>query len=116
LIDCQDSAGCPVGTGSVPAEIGGLRIAGDKLTLEWQPAGDAGSYDLLWGRLDELRADGGLGRSECLAWRVVDPFYAVAEQPPAGSAWYYLVRGKADPCLLGSWGDANRDLAVLTCP
>ncbi|RLE23311.1 MAG: hypothetical protein DRJ50_06375, partial [Actinobacteria bacterium] len=117
LIDCQDTTACPAGAGAVPGEITGVIFGSDGQTLEWQSSANAVVYDVLWGRLDELMADGSFESSECLSWREAGQSLAIAEQPTdPGSAWYYLVRGKNDPCMLGSWGSAARDVALLTCP
>ena len=107
---------CPTGSGAVPGEVTGVIFGADGQTLEWQSSEDAEVYDVLWGRLDDLMSDGGFERSECLSWRESGESLLIGEQPAAGDAWYYLVRGKADPCMLGSWGSPVRDTAVLTCP
>ena len=117
LIDCQDTVACPAGPGAVPGEIAGVIFGSDAETLEWQSSTGVVVYDVLWGRLDDLRADGGFERSECLSWREPGLSLLIEEQPTVpGSVWYYLVRGKDDPCLLGSWGSEARDVALLTCP
>jgi hypothetical protein len=116
LIDCQDTVACPTGIRAAPGEVVGVIFGADGESLEWQPSPDALVYDVLWGRLDELKLDGGFERAECLVWREPTESVRIDEAPAIGSAWYYLVRGKDDPCLLGSWGDEVRDEALLTCP
>ena len=101
----------------MPGEHTGVIFGAAAETLEWQPSAGVVVYDVLWGRLDDLLADGGFEQSECLAWRESGESLLIEEQPTVpGSAWYYLVRGKDDPCLLGSWGSETRDVALLTCP
>jgi len=114
-IDCQDQTSCPPGPGAAPGEVGGVGFS-DRTTLVWSPEPAADVYDVLHGALGELVADGGYARSSCLAWREAGTSLTVTETPPAGEGFYYLVRGKADPCRLGTWGDARRDEATLTCP
>lgn len=115
-IDCQDAASCPAQGGPVPGEVAGLVFGSDKQTVSWQAVARADVYDLLTGDLGELRADASFSRSRCLAWRVPATSYADATVPAAGAGSYYLVRGKADRCKLGTWGSALRDEAKLTCP
>jgi hypothetical protein len=116
LVDCQDPVTCPATGGSVPGEVAGVVLAGDKETLSWQAEQLSDLYDILRGDLVELRSDGGFSRSECLAWRVETTSHTDPVVPAPGSGSYYLVRGKAEQCRLGSWGSALRDEVQLTCP
>jgi len=115
-IDCQDTATCPAQGGPVPGEVAGLAFGADKQTMSWQAERRSDVYDLLTGDLGELRSARDFSRSRCLAWRVPATSYADATVPPGGAGLYYLVRGKADRCKLGTWGSTLRDQARLTCP
>ncbi len=114
LIDCQDTAACPPGTGGAPGDVGGLLFS-DPNTLVWQPVSGAAVYDVLGGSLAELLSDRSFSGSECLAWRLPDTTFTVADEPP-GAVSYFLVRAKADPCLLGTWGSAIADQTSNACP
>jgi hypothetical protein len=100
----------------VPGEVIGLRFETDKETLVWDPEPTAIVYDVLTGDLGNLAADGDFSRSRCLAWRVPGTFLVDESQPYRREGFYYLVRGKTDPCLLGTWGSTLRDQAALACP
>lgn len=115
-MDCQDTASCPAQGGPVPGEVAGVGFGSDKQTMSWQAVRRADVYDLLTGDLGALRADGNFSRSRCLAWRVPTTSYTDATAPAGGAGLYYLVRGKADRCKLGTWGSALRDETKLTCP
>jgi hypothetical protein len=116
LIDCQDTARCPAGGGEVPGEVSGVAFAADRETLTWDARGDATSYDVLTGDVAELRASGSFDDAECGAWRLPDPSWVTSTSPLRGRGTWYLVRGKADTCLLGTWGSVARDEARLICP
>jgi len=114
--DCQDTTNCPAQGGPVPSEIQGVLFSADKQSLSWQPERRSDVYDLLTGDLRDLRSAGDFSRSRCLAWRIPATSYADTTVPAGGAGLYYLVRGKADRCKLGTWGSALRDQAKLTCP
>jgi len=115
-IDCQDTETCTASSGTIPGELQGLMFGGDKQTLSWQADPDSDVYDLLTGKLDELHLDGDFTRATCLVWRQPGTTYVAVDLPVPGDGLYYLVRGKADRCKLGTWGSALRDEARLTCP
>jgi hypothetical protein len=114
--DCQDPVQCPADAGAVPGEVGAVRFAVDGETLTWDPEPGADVYDLLQGRLGDLPTDGDFSRASCLAARHPALSYQDGYVPGTGEGRYFLVRGKADRCRLGSWGSPLRDEAALTCP
>ena len=114
--DCQDTTACTVSSGAVPGEIGGLGFASDKATVSWAPDSTAQTYDVLQGDLGSLRDDGDFRRAQCLVWRHPATSYADGAVPLPGKGRYYLVRGKADRCRLGTWGSSTRDVARVACP
>ncbi len=116
LADCQDVAGCPSGPGAPPDEIGGMMFGADGQTLSWTAQAGVVTYDVLHGTVAQLRLDGGFASSECFASRVPAASVVVSDQPDPGEALYYISRAKEDPCLLGSWGGALRDVVSLNCP
>ncbi len=116
LLDCQDTVACPPGPDPPPGPIAGVVFGADKRTVVWQPDPGAQVYDLLGGDLAELRAAGDFSGAECLAWRLSAPLYADARDPLPGQGLYLLVRGKRDPCILGTWGSPLRDAASAVCP
>jgi hypothetical protein len=115
-IDCQDTAGCPASAGANPGEVSGVRFNSDKVTLAWNLQSGASSYDILGGDLLYVIQDHSFASATCLAWRHPATSFAIPSTPPRGRASYFLVRGKADTCRLGTWGSALRDAAQLTCP
>jgi len=104
-------AGPGSGCQAAPAEPSDLALWADRATLDWSPPADLGGavapvYDVL--RSDSptdftsapvcLEADDGAD-----SW-AIDP-----ELPPAGSAYYYLVRAE-NACGAGSWGQDSDGL------
>ncbi|MDQ7007254.1 MAG: MopE-related protein [Acidobacteriota bacterium] len=116
LIDCQDAFFCPPGPGPLPGEIANLVLADDKQTLAWEADPVADVYDLLQGPVDALLAAASFDDADCLAWRVPGTSYQDPTVPDTGFGTYYLVRGKADTCRIGSWGSTLRDQAQGACP
>jgi hypothetical protein len=114
--DCQDTVLCATGPGALPATVNGVRFGADKTTLLWNAAANATSYDVLTGDLTYLLQDHNFSTASCAAWRHPSTSVAVAVTPPKGRGLYFLVRGKADTCRLGSWGTPLRDTVRLTCP
>ncbi len=115
-LDCQDTVLCATGPGAAPAEVQSVRFDADKVTLRWNPAANATSYDVLTEDLTYLLQDTNFSAATCAAWRHPTTSLTVNSTPPRGRALMYLVRGKADTCRLGTWGTALRDTARLTCP
>ena len=115
-IDCQDTVACAPSGGSVPGEVGGLYFGTDKTTLDWQTEPGSDVYDLMTGNIAELRSGGDFSRASCLAWREPLTSFSAGAVPIPGEGYYYLVRGKSDQCMLGTWGSPSRDDARLTCP
>jgi hypothetical protein len=79
------------------------------------PAGSATSYDLVTGRLSDLRASGGYDSATCLANGVLNTPYDDTEgNPLPGEGYYQLVRASDDNGA-GSYGPAALDSAS-PCP
>jgi subtilisin-like proprotein convertase family protein len=116
---CDCAPGDP-GAFAVPGEIGGLRLLADDSTLVWE-SGSPGSgtdtaYDLLRGDLGGLPVGSGGGET-CLAQSVTGTSAGDGESPPAGSGFFYLVRG-TNVCGDGTWGvdSASAERVSGACP
>lgn len=113
LIDCDDPD-CSQG-GQPPGTIANISWAADKITLIWDEDSRSNRYDLIRGNLDELAGMENFIWANCLAAGVPDTQSLDADIPENGKGYYYLVRGHARTCLVGSWGNANRDDTVSNC-
>ncbi len=115
-IDCQDESMCAPSAGTTPGEVLEIRFSANGTTLSWTAEALANSYDVMTGSAVDLRNNGDFSSSSCAVWRHPTTVYEIETTPDPGVAHWYLVRGKADTCLLGTWGSALRDVARLTCP
>jgi len=105
----------------VPTAVAGVsatKVAG-AVRIAWvsqnPPAGVATSYDVVSGPLSDLRATHGFGGAVCLANDVANtPYDDFRANPPAGDAYYYLVRASASAGT-GTYGPAALD-ANAPCP
>jgi YVTN family beta-propeller protein len=100
-------------------ETGDLSLAGaSPATLAWSDqAGATGTgvvYDVASGDLDALRASGSVFATSCLAGGLPIAFYDDPRpDPPAGSAYFYVVRGR-NACGAATFGlDGGAD--ALSC-
>jgi hypothetical protein len=87
------------------------KIVGGSIEVSWSSldpvVGSGAVYDVVSGRVGELRADHGFGRATCLVSDVLDtPFTDARPNPPPGGGYYFLVRGK-NSCGTGTWGDSS---------
>ncbi|MDH3629248.1 MAG: discoidin domain-containing protein, partial [Acidobacteriota bacterium] len=72
--------------------ISGLRFM-DKEEMQWDAAASATSYDIVWGDLSALRLNGSVGDAVC-GWDDHSGTSMInGTDPPAGSSYYYLIRG-----------------------
>jgi subtilisin family serine protease len=75
--------------------------------VEAEPVEGAGLYDVGRGLVSELRVSGGhvdLGTVTCLADDVPTPRVADPAHPPAGDAFFYVVRDDSFETESGAWG------------
>ena len=96
-------------TSGIPQPILNLRFTTSS-ALQWDGVPDALSYQLLRGDLDSLRVSGGdfaAAGIVCSAEELSLPSAAVAGQPPVGTGWFYLARGKNCALQQGSWDSAG---------
>jgi hypothetical protein len=82
---------------------GGSELTWDSL----DPVAGSGTVaDVVRGMLSDLRGDRGFARATCLASNVADTPLLIPEDPPAGSGFYYLIRGR-NSCGFGTFGDGS---------
>jgi hypothetical protein len=111
FVDCNLLAS---DTFAAPPEVLDQRTGkngGDRVSFSWQSldpiVGRDAVYDVVSGRLSELRADRGFARAGCLLTAALDTPLVVSRPAPApGDGEYYLVRGR-NSCGEGTWGDGS---------
>lgn len=113
--DCDDTDSDLWGR---PGEARDLQFAIAKSRLGWTEPEDIGGIALP--SYDTLRADtpGGFGAGACFESDGSDTFTDDAGLPPAGSAFFYLVRA-TNACGdggLGAWGPLGWPRAAAACP
>ncbi len=113
LIDCDDPD-CSQG-GQPPGTIVNVFWEADKMTFLWDEDSRSDRYDLIRGNLDELAGMENFFRANCFTSGIPNTQAVDADIPENGKGFYYLVRGHARTCLVGSWGDLNRDDSVRNC-
>jgi hypothetical protein len=102
------------GTFAKPYEVLDDRMAKvgtNGLQISWtslDPAVGSGTvYDVVRGRLSELREDQGFARVTCLLNGWADtPYMDALPSPAPGTGYYYLVHGQ-NSCGSGTWGDSS---------
>jgi N-acetylneuraminic acid mutarotase len=105
---------------SVPREATGLRLADDKLRVSWDSAapaaGSATVHDVLKGMLGEFAVGNGPGET-CLAPGIPVTSTSDPSTPPAGSGFWYLVRGR-NTCGAGTYGfrSGGAERTSTACP
>ncbi|MDH3785603.1 MAG: PKD domain-containing protein, partial [Acidobacteriota bacterium] len=74
----------------------------DRDSMQWVPSASAAQYDVMWGTLDDLRANGSIGGAQC-GWED-NPATTLLEPsiPPPGVAYYYVIRGDAPQMPAGT--------------
>lgn len=100
------------------AGVSGSKVAG-AARIAWvsqnPPAGVATSYDVVTGRLSDLRASGGYASATCLANNLANtPYDDARGNPAAGDAYYYVIRASGSTST-GPYGPAALD-ASSPCP
>jgi hypothetical protein len=106
--------------GGFPAEVGGLAVSVDSATsISWTGQAPDFRYDVASGLVSALGADGGVAAATCLANDVVSsPTVDGRSDPPAGDAYYYVVRSQ-NACGTGSYGFATSGaerIPLAACP
>ncbi len=99
-------------------EVPALQFVG-KESLEWDPAEESDSYDVLRGQLSALRAAGDFSGATCIAADLFATSMVDDEPPPAGDGFYYLVAARGNEpaeCRRGSLGTDLRDTTATECP
>jgi hypothetical protein len=97
----------------VALDVEGLRWSSAE-AFSWMPVERAESYDVARGLISELRGALGYAGALPLACEHPEASLADASEPPAGDAYYMLVRARDDGAV-GSWGRALRDGGVAAC-
>jgi hypothetical protein len=81
------------------------------IRLTWQDEGAGVLYDPAGGLVSQLRADGGVSGATCLPGGdnlTVAAYDDARADPPAGEAYYYIVRSQKPPsCGTSSYGVAS---------
>jgi hypothetical protein len=115
-----DDGNFTVCAGGFPVEVGGLAISGNASTsVAWTGQAPDFQYDVASGLVSELARDGGVAAAACLANDVPSsPYVDARGAPPAGNAWYYVVRSQ-NACGTGSYGFASSGaerIPLAACP
>jgi len=114
--DVSDCAPLNAGAFGVPFEVQGLDVLGGSPTpIVWtnQTIGSATVYDLATGSLT-VAGSVSFPAGSCLGTDTASPFLDSRGGPPAGQAWYYLVRSR-NACGTATYGSAARDTSPA-CP
>ena len=87
------------------------KLPGGELNVAWQSldpiVGIGAVYDVVRGRISDLRADRGFQRASCLTQDLPDtPYVDTSTDLLPGQGWYYMIRGR-DVCGTGTFGDAS---------
>ena len=114
LVDCNDPT-CSQ-NGNPPGAIGNVRLAADKVTISWNSDNKASVYDVARGVLGDLRDMENFKWTDCFRSKISGTSTTDAQVPTAGTGYYYIVRGRAQTCLLGTWGSTLADGTLHGCP
>jgi len=85
---------CPVSQLTNAAAVTNLRFS-NKVTMSWSTATDATAYDMIFGDLATLKADGGLGSAFCQQDDLTGTQTIEDTTPEPGQCLYYVIRGDA---------------------
>lgn len=102
-----------------PPEVASLAVlSASPADLSWPSAWPGAEYDVITGRLADLRADGGVDAAFCLAEDLTTSSYSdVRPDPPPGECDWWLVRA-VTVAGAGSWGSdsaGNPRLPLVDC-
>jgi aminopeptidase N len=116
LIDILDCAPLDPDQGT-PGEVAQLSFSGasgQPTVLDWTVTPRADTYDLSRGQVDQL----GSGYGTCHAPLLTELSYVETENPPAGIAYLYLVRGHDSGCGAGGplGSDSSGSPRTSPCP
>ena len=100
----------PTPSHPVPATMG-LTFT-DRRSMTWVPAASATQYDVMWGNLADLHAEGTVGDAQCgwedhQATSLVEPSI-----PSPGVGYYYILRGDAPQLQAGTLDNVPGLVAV----
>ncbi|MCI0656232.1 MAG: putative metal-binding motif-containing protein, partial [Acidobacteria bacterium] len=114
--DCDDTSGV---VWQQPAEVGQLSVATTSPTgLSWDSlasqAGPETVHDLVSGSLGPLTSIN-FSLAACLQSSTAASYSDSRANPPAGSSYWYLTRGR-NSCGMGTYGNSQRDSAIPPCP
>jgi PKD repeat protein len=122
--DVETKAAYICASGGIPAEVTGLAAAGPS-SLGWTAIPEAAHYDVVKGDLGMLRSTGGdysASLLTCLEDDDADLTAADGATPPAGTGYFYVVRGSStcgEPGTYDSGGSgqsAARDAGIIASP
>ena len=108
------------GVFAAPAEVIGLELAADAVTLTWDSAapgaGDATRHQVLRGAIAGLPV-GGAGAETCASAGTTAASLSDPAAPAPGDGFWYLVRA-TNACGTGTWGatSAGQTRSSATCP
>ncbi len=117
LCDCAPANG---GVFAVPAEVSNLEMSIDTMSFSWDSAapgaGPFTAHDALRGGTEDLPVGGSLTET-CVVSGTLGSTWIDASEPPAGSAFWYLIRGR-NTCGKGTYGfeSAGPERISATCP
>jgi hypothetical protein len=116
-LDCApDDPGYAVGPADVTPVQADKPTAGT-LRLSWGTVAGATAYDVARSTVAQLRADGSTAGATGVSCSQPATTYSDTKSIPAGTANYYLVRGREGVCV-GAWGtnSAGTPRTAAACP
>jgi hypothetical protein len=113
-----DCAPMDPGVGQGPAEV--VPIAINKPTsttfqIAWSALAGATAYDVVRGTVTQLRTSGNTGGATGMSCSQAGTTYSDTKPIPAGTTWYFLVRGRAGACL-GTYGADSAGVPRMVPP
>jgi len=117
VADGADCAPLNAGAFAAPAEVSDVDVlAGAPTPITWatQTLGSATSYDVATGLLSAASGTLSFSAGSCLGVDGAPPFTDSRGAPPAGQAYYYMVKAR-NACGPGTYGTMARDTAPA-CP
>jgi hypothetical protein len=116
VVDDYPSMACVGQPAPIPQEVGTILAQPDKFTYTFPPALGASDYDALRGLTPFLPVGPGGGDEACGA-SLGGPAFTDGSNPPLGTAYWYIARGK-NSCGVGTWGRQSNGTprTTTTCP